>query len=151
MKGIITADEARAIAAIPKKLHGLLGQFVLQKRNNHAGHFVASARVEDADGAFLPGLIVEAEYKAALSLNRCLFLFTLFTQRHGAKLRAYQLEISPPNKLTHNEPGNIIHGAHEHWGDKAIALPGFECDDYSRGFAHFCQQINLTAVQLELP
>jgi len=74
MKGFVTADEARAIAAIPKKLHG---QFALQMRNNHAGHLVASARVEDADGAFLPGLIVEAECKAALTLNRCLFLFTL--------------------------------------------------------------------------
>lgn len=148
MKGIIAADEARTIAAIPKNLHG---QLVWQKRTNHAGHLVAIARVEDADGAILPGLIVELECKAALTLNRCLFLFTLFTQRHGAKLRAYQLEITPPEKRTHNEPGNIIYGAHEHWGDKTIALPGFGCDDYSRGFAHFCQQINLTAVQLELP
>lgn len=40
MKGFVTADEARAIAAIPKKLHGLHGQFALQKRNNHAGHLV---------------------------------------------------------------------------------------------------------------
>lgn len=148
MKGILTSDEARTIAAIQKNLHGHL---VWQKRTNHAGHLVATARVEDVDGAILPGLIVELECKAALTLDRCLFLFTLFTQRHGAKLRSYQLEITPPDKLTHNEPGNIIHGTHEHWGDKTIALPGFGCDDYSRGFAHFCQQINLTAVQLELP
>lgn len=148
MKGILTSDEARTIAAIQKNLHGHL---VWQKRTNHAGHLVATARVEDVDGAILPGLIVELECKAALTLDRCLFLFTLFTQRHGAKLRSYQLEITPPDKLTHNEPGNIIHGTHEHWGNKAIALPGFGCDDYSRGFAHFCQQINLTAVQLELP
>ena len=148
MKGIIAADEARTIAAIPKKLHG---QFAPQKRNNHAGHLVATARVEDADGAILPGLIVEVEYKAPLALDRCLFLFTLFIQRHGAKLRAYQMEITPPDKRTHNEPGNIIYGAHEHWGKEAIALPGFGCDDYSRGLAHFCQQINLTAIQLELP
>lgn len=148
MKGILAAEEARTIAATPKNLHG---QLVWQKRTNHAGHMVATARVEDVDGVILPGLIVELEYKAALTLNRCLFLFTLFTQRHGAKLRAYQLEITPPEKLTHNESGNIIYGAHEHWGDKAIALPEFGCDDYSRGFAHFCLQINLTAVQLELP
>lgn len=148
MKGIVTSDEAKAIASLPKKLHG---QLVWQKRNNHVGHIIASARVEDTDGAMLPGLIVELEYKAALTLNRCLFLFTLFTQRHGAKLRAYQLEITPPDKLTHNEPGNIIHGTHEHWGNKTIALSGFGCDDYSRGFEHFCKEINLTAVQLELP
>jgi len=55
MKGIIAADEARTIAAIPKNLHG---QLVWQKRTNHAGHMVATARVEDADGAILPGLIV---------------------------------------------------------------------------------------------
>ena len=148
MKGIVTFDEARTIAAIPKLLHG---QLSWQKRNNHAGHLFVTARVEDVDGAILAGLVVELECKAALTLNRCLFLFTLFTQRHGAKLRAYQLEIAPPDKLTHNEAGNIIHGAHEHWGDKTIALHGFGCDDYSRGLAHFCQQINLTAIQLELP
>lgn len=148
MKGTITAAEARAIAAVPKKLHG---ELVLQKRNNHVGHLVASARVEDADGALLPGLLIEVECKAALTLDRCLFLFTLFTQRHGAKLRTYQLEISPPEKRTHTEAGNIIRGTHEHWGNEAIALSGFGCDDYSRGFAHFCQQISLTAVQLELP
>ena len=113
MKGIIAADEARTIAAIPKNLHG---QLVWQKRTNHAGHMVATARVEDADGVILPGLIVELECKAALTLNRCLFSFTLFTQRHGAKLRAYQLEITPPEKRTHNEPGNIIYGTHEHLG-----------------------------------
>ncbi|MEQ1527446.1 MAG: hypothetical protein ABL911_11970 [Gallionella sp.] len=144
MKGIVTSDEARTIAAIPKNLHN---QLVWQKRNNHAGHWVAIERVEDADGAILPGLIVELECKAALTLNRCLFLYTLFTQRHGAKLRAYQL----PEKRTHNESGNIIYGVHEHWGDKAIALQGFGCDDYSRGFEYFCRQINLTAIQLELP
>lgn len=144
----ITPDEAHSIAYIPKKLHGHL---TWQKRNNHAGHLVATARVEDADGAILPGLIIELECKMALTLNRCLFLFTLFTQKHGAKLRTFQLEITPPEKLTHNEPGNIIHGSHEHWGDKAIALPGFGCDDYSRGLTHFCQRINLTTIQLELP
>ena len=70
MKGILTSDEALAIAAIPKTPHG---QLVWQKRGNHAGHMVASARMEDADGAILPGLIVELECKAALTLNRCLF------------------------------------------------------------------------------
>lgn len=148
MKGFLTSEEVRAIAATPKKLHG---QLAWQRRSNHAGHVVATARVEDAEGAIMPGLIVEIECKAALTFDRCLFLFTLFTQRHGAKLRAYQLEISPPDKRTHNEAGNIIRGTHEHWGNEAIALPGFGCDDYSRGFARFCQQINLTAVQLELP
>ncbi|MDP2760404.1 MAG: hypothetical protein Q8O64_08395 [Sideroxyarcus sp.] len=148
MSGIVTAVEAHAIAETLKKLHG---QFNWTKRDNHVGHLVASARVEDADGAILPSLIVEVEIKAAISFDRCLFLFTLFIQKHGAKLRAYQVEIAPQNKHTHIETGNIIRGAHEHWGDKVIALIGFGCDDYSRGFAHFCQQINLTAIQLELP
>lgn len=148
MRGIVTAAEAYAIAASPKTLHR---SFDWQKRDNHVGHWVATARVEDADGAILPGLIVEVECKAAITFDRCLFLFILFIQKHGAKLRAYQLEIAPPDKRTHIEPGNIIRGAHEHWGDKAIALAGFGCDDYSRGFAYFCQKINLTAIQLELP
>ena len=148
MKGFLASNEARSIAAIPKRMHG---QFDWQKRNNHVGHLIAFARVEDADGVILPGLIVEVECKAALTLDRCLFLFTLFAQRQGAKLRAYQLEISPLDKRTHNEPGNIIYGTHEHWGNEAIALSGFGCDDYSYGLTHFCQQINLAAVQLELP
>jgi len=151
-KNIITLDDARSIASGSKSLHGALAW---HKRDNHAGFLIASARVEDADGAFLPGLTVEFEYKAGISLARCQFLFTLFTLRQGAKLRAYQLEISPPEKRTHNETGNIIYGTHEHWGDKAIALSGFGCDDYTRGFAHFCQQINLTAdlppLQQEIP
>ena len=141
-KNIITLDNARSIASGNKKLHGAPSW---HKRDNHAGFLIASARVEDADGALLPGLTVEFEYKAGITLARCQFLFTLFTLRHGAKLRTYQLEISPPDKRTHNEPGNIIYGAHEHWGDKAIALTGFGCDDYQHGFVHFCQQLNLAA------
>lgn len=148
MKWAITDNEVLQIAVIAKNLHTPL---VWEKRNNHAGHWIASGRVENSDGVLLPGLIVELEYKSGLTLDRCLYLFTLFSQKHGAKLRGYQLEITPPQKRTHNEPGNIIYGAHEHWGGKAIALPGFGCDDYSRGFTHFCQQINLRAVQLELP
>lgn len=115
-------------------------------RSNHIGHLVAISQPMDEDGAILPGLTVQLEIKSPIIVDRCLFLISLFQLHRGVKLRAYQLEVAPNNKRTHNDKDGPVYGPHEHVGDLVAPCrdPSLTCSALTSAFAFFCQRINLS-------
>ncbi len=139
----LAAAEAEKLIAIAKVLNGNLE---LTPRKNHVGYLIASARVEDEFGATIPGMTVELEAKAPLLIDACRNTVSVFVLRKAVKWRVHQIEIQPVGKRTHNEPGNTIYGPHEHRGDKAQGLQGYNvsCDtSLSDLFAILCERSNI--------
>jgi len=105
------------------------------------------ARAEDEFGATLPGLTIEIEMKAPLLVDACKHIATLFLLKGGVKYRVYQLEVQPPHKRSHNEPGNTLFGPHQHRGDEVLAYNASKvtCNTPVEAlFELFCSEANIS-------
>ncbi|MCK0508422.1 MULTISPECIES: hypothetical protein [Aromatoleum] len=149
---MIAVDEALRLMGMPKKVYGA-PQW--RSRINHAGHVFLQGQFEDEDGALIAGLSLQIEIKAPIIIQRCLYLFTLFSFRHGAKHRAYQLEVAPTNKRTHNSPEGALFGPHEHVGPRVEKVDAVGCGDFNGAAEYFAQRCSiarpLPIPTLELP
>ncbi|MGE8451753.1 MAG: hypothetical protein ACN6OP_14235 [Pseudomonadales bacterium] len=136
--------EAEPLIALSKYVRGDLH---LQTRKNHAGYMSAAARPEDLFDATIPGLTVELELKAPLLVDACKNIASLYLLRNGVKYRVYQLEIQPPTKRSHNEPGNVLYGPHQHIGDQVITYDTAKAScstPIEKLFELFCLEANIT-------
>ena len=116
------------------------------ERNNHRGLLLSSFQVEDATGAYLAGVTLRLELKKPIVVNRCLYEFGLFKLHNGASRRAYQLNVTPLDKASHNGPEGTIFGPHEHIGDAVhpVLDGSVRCGNLDVAFKFFCERINLT-------
>jgi len=148
---MIDEAEARRLALMPKRATSAL---VWEPRQNHSGHLFAFSQVEDQSGAVIPGLTIYLEVRSPVVATACLYLFTLFKLVDGKRRRAYQLEVAPVEKRTHNEPGRSLYGPHEHFGEM-VALqvqdPGVQCGGWSASFEFFAARCSLTAEPVSTP
>lgn len=122
------------------------GDLHLRPRNNHAGYIAAAVRPEDETAASIPGLTVELELKIPLRVDACKNTASIYLLRSGVKYRVYQIEIQPVAKRSHNAPGNIIYGPHEHIGDqvKVYEGPPLSCSTPIEPlFQIFCRKANI--------
>ena len=95
----------------------------LKARPNHAGHLIGVGELaESGTGITIPGFTLQIEVKAPCDVARCLYLFSIMHQQAGDRRRAYQLEVSPAGKRTHNGDDQPIHGPHEHVDDDVFAV-----------------------------
>ncbi|MCI2809357.1 hypothetical protein [Eoetvoesiella caeni] len=115
------------------------------ERNNHKGLLIASFQVEDETGAYSAGVTVRLEIKKPIVVERCLYEFGLFKLHNGASRRAYQLNVTPFDKVSHNALLGPILGPHEHIGDAVYAVneKGVQCGNLDVAFNFFCERINL--------
>jgi hypothetical protein len=136
--------EAEPLIARTKYVPGNLN---LQPRKNHAGYVSASTRADDDTGATIPGLTIEIELKAPLLVDVCKHIVSIYLLRGGIKWRVYQIEVQPPGKRSHNEPGNAVYGPHEHIGDKVAPYAGtpISCaTTLDELFEIFCLKANIS-------
>ncbi|MGB3290969.1 MAG: hypothetical protein WBA83_16980 [Burkholderiaceae bacterium] len=115
------------------------------EKNNHKGLLLSSFQVEDETGAYIAGVTIRLEIKKPIVVERCLYEFGLFKLHNGASRRAYQLNVTPTDKVSHNAPLGPIFGPHEHIGDTvyAISQNGIQCGNLDVAFRFFCERINL--------
>lgn len=136
---------ALVVLALPKYCDADLQWSV---RSNQINILQATAQPEDETGALIPGLTIQLEIKRAIVANRCLYELGLFKFDSGMRRRAYQLNVCPPDKRSHNDrmTGQAVYGPHEHVGDSVtpIADPAIQCGALELAFRLFCQRINLS-------
>lgn len=140
----LTNDEATAIIAMAKIVHG-----EMEWKNSPPGSklYGASAVIYDSSGATIPGLTMELFYHRTIVPGQYKFIFTLFTLRGTKKLRSFQVEVIPPDRIKHRENGVPISGPHEH-----VAEAGFKVDeeansfgeDHEKWFHYFLKKANIT-------
>lgn len=144
-------DEIEALLAQPK---GIVGHLGFEDRTNHAGHQCAVAVLTGAEGSTLPGLTIQLEVKASAATDRCLYFFSIMLRQGQTRRRIYQLEVCPANKRSHNGPGLVLYGPHEHVGDLAptgVLDPEVRCGEWSNGWRWFRARCNLTAEIRTIP
>ena len=71
-------------------------------KGNHIGILLAAAQPEDETGAIIPGLTLQLEVKRPVVVDRCQYELGLFLLERGVRRRVYQLNVTPPNKRSHN-------------------------------------------------
>lgn len=139
---VISEEEALRLMAVPKRLPAGLEW---KPRLNHAGHQFISCQFEDEDGALIPSLTLLIEIKAPVVVDRCLYLFTVLSFQRGARHRAYQLEVAPQTRRTHNSITETIYGPHEHIGTECVrAAQGVCCGEFEGAFVFFAQKCAIT-------
>jgi len=135
---VISEEEALHLMAVPKRLPAGLE---CKPRLNHAGHQALSCQFEDEDGALIPGLTLVIEIKAPIVVDRCLYLFTMLSFQRGARHRAYQLEVAPQTRKTHNSPTETLYGPHEHIGTECVRpVQDVCCGEFEGAFVFFAQK-----------
>lgn len=122
-------------------------------RNNHAGHLIGVAELVDMHGVTLPGYTLQIEIKAPVDTSRCLYLFSIMRLKQKQRLRAYQLEVAPHNKRTHNGTA-AIYGPHEHIDDAeptAVDDPSVRCDNWTVALDWFFTRVSVQPFPIEDP
>lgn len=126
----------------------------LAARANHVGHLVGVGELaEAATGITLPGLTLQVEVKAPRDVVRCLFLLTIFQLKGGVRQRAYQLEVAPSNKRTHNGAAGAIYGPHEHLGEDVTAIrhEDVDCDNWMGSLQWFFDRTGIDPFDIPDP
>ena len=138
----VSHDQALQLMAVPKLCSTSL---VWSNRDNHVGLLLALAQPEDESGAILPGLTLQLEIKRPIVVDRCLYEFGLFLLEHGVRRRAYQLNVSPADKRSHNGKVGAMYKPHEHVGNQVLPIddPDIACGRPDVAFAFYCNRISL--------
>jgi hypothetical protein len=114
--GGLSEEEVNAIIDRSK---AMTGDLEWNERPNESLILVAGSNLLDEVGATIPGLTVELFYRRTVVRGEYRYLFTMFQLKGNKKLRAYQIEVVPPEKQSHVEDGEIWFGPHQHFGERA--------------------------------
>jgi hypothetical protein len=123
------------------------------EKKNHAGLLIATAALDDETGATIPGLTLQLEIKKAILVERFQFELGLFILVKGVRTRVYQLNVTPLDRKSHNDPVNPIYGPHQHIGSRhAEPVQRLQSGDFAEAFCFFCTKTNITFTgSLNLP
>ena len=146
----MTESEALQLISQPKSARNWTG---FKLRDNHAGHLIGSAILVDRQEITIPGVTMEIEIKAPIVTTRCLLLFTLRYRDGKRRPRAYQLEVVPSDKRSHN--GEVpLYGPHEHILELdavSIQSPEVHCDNWDGCFEWFLNRVNVSNFEVARP
>ena len=122
-------------------------------RSNHAGHLLGVATLLDENAVTLPGLTLQLEIKAPAVAVSCFYLFSIMRMVQRVRKPAYQLEVTPSTKRSHN--GLVpLYGPHEHAGDQepvGVNQPSVNCDDWEGCLAWFFNRTCIVPFDLPNP
>lgn len=147
----MTPEAAQIDMDVPKVIYG---KTVFVPRQNHMGHVICILQLQNTSGVLIPALTIQVEVKAPVVSTRCYYTFTLVRRIGHERIRVYQLEVVPQNKISHRGNPDIA-GPHEHFGDEAeptkIMDAGVNCDEWAACLAWFERRINLHPFDLASP
>lgn len=131
-----------------------IGWSGFKQRHNHAGHVIGVAELTDMQGVTIPGLTLQIEVKAAADVQRCLYLFSIMQTVKTKRTPAYQLEVAPADKRTHNGV-TTIYGPHEHVGrddePTAVVNSDVTCDNWDGALLWFFNRVSIVPFPIENP
>ena len=122
-------------------------------KDNHRGLLVGTAILFDAAEISIPGMTLQIELRAGTVVDDCLITFSIFQRIGLVRHRAYQLEICPIDKLSHNGEESI-YGPHEHMPNgevRAVRETGVDCSNWQGTLAWFLSRTNIEFFNLEQP
>lgn len=125
----------------------------IRPKENHRGLWLGTAILFDNNGISMPGLTLQIEFRVPTVVDDCLIILSIF-QRIGSKRhRAYQLEVCPIDKLSHNGE-DPIYGPHEHLPNgevHPVRENGVDCQSWPTVIAWFLSRTNIDPFDLEQP
>ncbi len=114
---------------------------------------VGTAILFDVDGISIPGMTLQIEARLPTLVDDCLITLSVFQRVGSLRQRAYQLEVCPVDKLSHN--GEIpIYGPHEHLPNgevRPVRETGVDCTNWQGMLAWFLSHTNIERFNLDQP
>lgn len=104
------------------------------------------APVFSEEGVALAGMSCEMGFRLGVAPEDCRYSFTLYVRRLTNKSRIYQIEVCRPDRISHREPGKLLMGPHQHFGDRAEEIepaPNLCCADHEQWFHLFLRNANI--------
>lgn len=143
-----------------KKIHQILSEKKYAQnwsgfhpRENHRGLIVGSAVLMDSNYVSIPGMTLQIELRAGTVVGDCLITYSIFQLVGLKRVRAYQLEVCPADKLSHNGEEKI-YGPHEHLPDgetHVVKQNGVDCSNWDASFNYFLLRTNIESFHVEQP
>lgn len=123
----------------------LLGELSWMEDPTHSRYQIARFLVADEDGATIPGLTVEFDFRRGDIAEDCKFSFTIFGQRGGGRRRIFQIEVVPQARRSHNGPSGALYGPHQHFGEdtQPIDTHGLGCGNHEEWVREFLRRANI--------
>lgn len=145
MAAVDLSDEevAEAIAR-PKRI---VDEMSWEDKPSNSHFLMWSPLLVDPDGATIPGLLVELCVRRGSIGSDCRYDFGLFQVKGARRLRAYQINVRPWNRVSHIEQGAQWYGPHEHYGEAAAKLDShiqFGCEHHLDWFELFLQRAKIS-------
>lgn len=150
----LTPEEVEKLLARPKEA---MEAPQWRPRENHAGNVIAVSVLLDADSITMPGFTVQLEARAPVVVDSCLYLFSIMVRTSRGPRRAYQLEVCPHGKRSHNDRAGPIFGPHEHVGVEpddvvhSVSDTALHCGDWYGCWEWFLRRCTLTAPTMRAP
>jgi hypothetical protein len=122
-------------------------------KENHRNLIIGTAPLTDAAGISIVGMTLQIELRVATVVSDCLMTFSIFQLVGPTRHRAYQLEVCPRDKLSHNGE-KTIYGPHEHMPNEevhAVSETGVDCDNWYGSLSWFLTRTNIESFVLEQP
>jgi len=122
-------------------------------RANHRGLVVGTAILVDANGVSIPGMTLQIELRVGTVVADCLIFYSIFQLIGSRRVRGYQLEVCPDEKLSHNGVQKIF-GPHEHMPNgetHAVQENGVNCNNWDASFKYFLKRTNIEFFPVEQP
>lgn len=138
----LTLSNAQSTIALPKYIDG---NVVWINSPQNSRFFSAFFDVLNNQGETIPGLTVDIHFRKG-AIGLCNYKFGLFKFSEGKKLRAYQIEVYPPDQQSHKEIGLTLFGPHQHIGPNAETIPELAhlgCENDTDWFHEFLRRANI--------
>ncbi len=116
-----------------------------QPKDQNNNFMIARMPLYNVDGFTIPGVEFGLERKLYSQFEPCKYSFTLFHREEGGKYeRFFQLEVMAKDKISHQEPGQLIRGPHLLDIDQTYQInEGMECEEDEKWLAWFLNRANI--------
>lgn len=122
-------------------------------KESHWGLLVGTAIVFDADEVSIPGMTLQIELRVPTLVDDCLIILSVFQRAGSVRHRAYQLEVCPVDKLSHNGE-SPIYGPHVHLPNgevHPVRDAGVDCANWDGVLAWFLSHTKIERFDLDQP
>lgn len=122
-------------------------------KDNHRGLLVGTAVLFDDSEIAIPGMTLQIELRIPTIVDDCLIILSIFQRIGTRRHRAYQLEVCPHDKLSHNGI-EVIYGPHEHMphGEvHPVREIGVDCGNWQGLVNWFLSRTNIDPFDVEPP
>lgn len=140
----LSESEGREILLIQKILS--VEEISWGQKPENSSFMRFSAQLLDSDGASIPGLSTEMEFRQHPRFDDCKYTFSIYKFVVGGRRRAYQLEVVPVEDKSHSDSNCKLYGPHEHIGSTVseVRIGSLGCKDHEKWFREYLSRANIS-------